>query len=151
MVFAPGAGTQGGQAVSEKTWGNVVEEVVQVLREHGPMTRAQVQEKLGKEKGVVTVLSRLCTATKMREQRAHIAYYETGESGERSYPRPVYQLGPGLNAIHPVTKRRVNRSTYADSARNRQEALPYLSSVFNVGAGMENGVVRRAMTWEKRK
>jgi hypothetical protein len=91
-----------------RAWGNLIDLVLASLRDDGPATRAQLENRLRMDSRNVgqTVARIVRIMDRPRElrgrRRAHICGWIRDEhEGKRSYPRPIYAFGHGANAPKP--------------------------------------------------
>jgi hypothetical protein len=116
---------------TNKTWGVNVARIELALKEHGPMTRADMEKLLGMTKDEFGgSLARMCKDLPLSPQRIHICAYVFDQEGhKKKYPRAVYAYGPGENKPKPKVDTKKNRVLYykqqIDRIRN--------ASVFNLG------------------
>lgn len=110
--------------------GSVVREILRMLEEEGPMTRAEICKRLGREKDeIAAVVTRLNKRTPVSGKRIYVKEYVYDMEGERNYPRAVYALGPLKDATKPVADpKEVKRRYWA-----RSQAKLRSNSVFNLG------------------
>lgn len=108
-------------------WGVITARVIAHLEHHGPATLPEIADAVSANRDV---LRKTC-ARLVRAQRAHICAWVDYAQGERSYPRPVYCIGPGANKARPRPKAR--KVVAADWRRNRI-ARQRMNFVFNLGA-----------------
>lgn len=128
-----------------RAWGNLMDQVIAVLREHGPMTRAEIERELGIENAkehLGQIMSRLLKVVKRGEcvgqKRAHICRWTRDDDVGRRYLRPVYKLGNRPNAPkpEPLTSKQIKQEYWA---RRRDRLMA--SSVFRLG-GRVSAVMR---------
>lgn len=111
-------------------WGSVGEQIMKLLEELGPLTRSEVCEHLGVERGAAAaILTRLCKETPMRPKRAHIAGYTYDTEGLRRYPRALYAAGNRPDKKKPKSQPSENRKRYRQKLRKQMT----MNSVFNMG------------------
>jgi len=78
-------------------YGDTTKSILELMREHGTRTRAQLEAALGKGAPISGHLSRLKNAG-----RIHVAHYtREGEPGSRNYLRAAYALGDLPDAPKP--------------------------------------------------
>lgn len=110
-------------------WGELTWQVLRMLDEIGPMTRAEICANLGlpKEKAS-SIVSRLATDTPKAGRRIYVCDYVYDMEGERRYPRAVYALG------NKPDKRRPKRDPLEVKRRYwaRRKALLTANSVFHL-------------------
>jgi hypothetical protein len=86
----------------QSKWGGTTAQVLELLAAVGPMTRAEICRQIGRSKNdIASVVSRLNKASKARPKRVYIKDYIYEQSGERSYPRAVFDLGDLADQPHP--------------------------------------------------
>ena len=111
-------------------WGAVTQLILQMLAEEGPMTRAEICRRLGREKDkVAATVTRLHRRTPAVGKRIHICEYVYDMEGERYYPRAVYALGDKLDAKKPKADQLEVKRRYRERHKKRYTA----NSVFNLG------------------
>jgi hypothetical protein len=116
------------------TWGNTTAEVLRMLEEYGPMTRAEICKQLGRDKtAIAAVVSRLHKASTERPQRIFIKAYVYDQEGERYYPRAVFALGSKKDAPRPKRNVAAVRARYWA----RKTVLMKANSVFHLGLSRE--------------
>lgn len=110
--------------------GEVVRAILRMLDEEGPMTRAEICKRLGREKDeIAAVVTRLNKRTPVSGKRIYVKEYVYDMEGERRYPRAVYALGPLKDAPKPKPDpKEVKRRYWA-----RAQAKLRTNSVFNLG------------------
>lgn len=116
--------------MSKTNWGELTEQILQAVKEYGPMTRAEIEQHIGvKRYAIGGYIARMTRPHKTIPQRLHISGYTRDAEGARTYLRPIYSLGPGDNKPRP--------SGYDNKARaafyKMQEDRIRNSSVFNLG------------------
>lgn len=115
----------------KKNWGETVAKIEVALKQHGPMTRADLEKLLGMTKDQFGgSLTRMSRELPLSPQRIHICAYVFDQEGHKKrYPRAVYAYGPGENKPKPKVNTKRNRVMYykrqIDRIRN--------ASVFNLG------------------
>lgn len=116
--------------------GDVVQTVLRLLDENGPMTAASMVTEAGVEKDILAA-----TITRMRKptlrpkapKRIYVLDWVYDEEGQRKYPRPLFALGDKPDKKKP--KR--DRHAVAKAYRERQKKRFLGNSVFNLGVGVE--------------
>lgn len=112
-----------------------IEKVKKALAEHDEsgLTTREVAKLCGLTRDQAAALIR-CLHTKtprFPEKRVYIYYWrETGEQGEKVYPRAVYRLGNARDTPKPPPKPGSKKSR---EYRTRQQAKNQTTSVFNLG------------------
>lgn len=112
--------------------GEITGQMLDALKDFGPMTCAEICSTLGlpKEK-VGAVLVRLKKVSPLHPQRVHISAYTYDAEGLRRYPRAIYKLGAGKNAKRPPSDIKGNRRRYDEKKKLR------VSSVWMLGMNRE--------------
>lgn len=110
--------------------GAIVKEIMRLLDEEGPMTRAEVCKRLGRPKDeIAAVVSRLNKRSPVAGRRIYVREYVYDMEGERTYPRAVYAIGDKPNAKRPDSdKKEIKRRYWA-----RSQLKLRANSVFNLG------------------
>lgn len=116
--------------MSKTNWGELTEQILQAVKEYGPMTRAEIEQHIGvKRYAIGGYISRMTRSYKTVPQRLHISGYTRDAEGARPYLRAIYSYGPGDNKQKPPGYNNKARSAYykmqIDQVRN--------SFVFNLG------------------
>lgn len=116
---------------TNKSWGVNVARIELALKEHGPMTRADLEKLLGIPKDRFGgCLSRMTKNLPLSPQRVHICGYVYDQEGhKKKYPRAVYAHGPGDNKPKPNANTKRKRVIYYQQQINRIRN----ASVFNLG------------------
>jgi hypothetical protein len=113
-----------------KPWGATVARIELAIKQHGPMTRADLERHLGMTKDQFGgCLTRMTRDLPLAPQRIHVASYVYDQEGQRRYPRAVYAYGPGENKPKPKADTKKNRMLYYRRSLNRIRN----ASVFNLG------------------
>ena len=111
-------------------WGSVTREVLRMLEEDGPMTRAEICKQLGREKDdIAAIVTRLHKRSPESGKRVYIKEYVYDMEGERYYPRAVYASGDKTDAKKPVANQLEVKRRY----RERHKLKFTANSVFNLG------------------
>ena len=114
--------------MSGKPPGPIVLGVLALLAEHGPMTRAEVCQHLGRERDeVAAVMTRLGRRLPTVPRRIHVAGYVHEVDQGRRYPRAQYALGDRPDARKP----KPDKAAVAARYRERNKGL--VVSVFDLG------------------
>lgn len=110
--------------------GAIVKEIMRLLDEEGPMTRAEVCKRLGRPKDeIAAVVSRLNKRSPVAGRRIYVREYVYDMEGERTYPRAVYAIGDKPNTKRPQSdKKEIKRRYWA-----RSQLKLRANSVFNLG------------------
>lgn len=116
---------------TNNAWGVNVARIEQALKDHGPMTRADMERMLGIHKDRFGgCLSRMSKDLPLSPQRIHICAYVYDQEGhKKKYPRAVYAFGPGENKPKP----KANKKRTAIESYKRQINRIRNASVFNLG------------------
>ena len=110
--------------------GAIVKQILQILDEEGPMTRAEICLRLGRPKDeIAAVVSRLHRRSPVSGKRIHIKEYVYDMEGERTYPRAVYAPGDKPDAKRPVADHKEVKRRYWARSQLKLKA----NSVFNLG------------------
>lgn len=111
-------------------WGLVSDQVLKLLDELGPMTRAEICVHLGQDKGAIAaVVSRLNRASPERPKRIYVKHYVYDQEGERRYPRAVFDLGNKADKPRPPNQTKENKARYWANKKMLMKA----NSVFHLG------------------
>lgn len=122
-------------------WGALAARILDLLRDYGPMTRAELGAYLDHTASSISpVLARMTKTTPKRPQRLHVGGWVTDHEGQRHYPRPVYHIGPGVNKRY-----KPELSAKQAHAKRQSDKLRMLktSSVFNLGVTRQEFAQRR--------
>lgn len=110
--------------------GFLVDAILKILKENGPMTRAELCKHLQQhDQHISSVVARMRRGSKTIPKRLHISNYVYDDEGARRYPRAVYALGNYPCAKSPGPQKKLNKKRY-DEARRAKFAM---NSVFNLG------------------
>ena len=110
--------------------GFIVREILRMLEEEGPMTRAEICKRLGRTKDeIAAIVSRLNKRSPVAGKRIYIKEYVHDMEGERTYPRAVYALGSGKDATKPISDQKEIKRRYWARSQLKLRA----NSVFNLG------------------
>ena len=110
-------------------WGSVTQEVLRMLEEDGPMTRAEICRQLGRAKDdIAAVVTRLHKRSPEAGKRVYIKEYVYDMEGERYYPRALYALGDKPDAKKPKADQLEVKRRYRERHKLRFTA----NSVFNL-------------------
>lgn len=111
-------------------YGGIVENILQLLRDYGPMTRAEMCSHMNRDRTeIASVVSRMSRPTKTLPKRLHVVRYVYDQEGERYYPRAVYDVGDKPDVKAPGAQKKAVKQRY-DRARRMKYAG---NSVFNWG------------------
>ena len=110
--------------------GAIVKQIMQMLDEDGPMTRAEICKRLGRPKDeIAAVVSRLNKRSPVAGRRIYVKEYVYDMEGERNYPRALYAIGDKPNVKRPKSdKKEIKRRYWA-----RSQLKLKANSVFNLG------------------
>mgnify|MGYP001170188560 CR=1 FL=1 len=114
-----------------REYGTIVDRILNLLAENGPMTRAEIIDDLELPRDSVSaVVCRLHTKLAKTPKRIHIVRYDYEMEGQRRYPRAVFALGDGVDAKKPNRKAvlRENKRRYTE----RQHKKNKMNFVFNL-------------------
>lgn len=110
--------------------GFIVREILRMLEEEGPMTRAEICKRLGRAKDeIAAIVSRLHRRSPVAGKRIYIREYVHDMEGERMYPRAVYALGDKPDARRPIPDPKAVKRRYWARSQLKKKA----NSVFNLG------------------
>lgn len=110
--------------------GAIVKEIMRLLDEEGPMTRAEICKRLGRPKDeIAAVVSRLNKRSPVAGRRIYVREYVYDMEGERTYPRALYAIGDKPNAKRPVSDKKEIKRRYWARSQLKKKA----NSVFNLG------------------
>lgn len=113
-----------------KPYGSIVKEILTMLEEEGPMSRAEICKRLGRDKDeIAAVVTRLNKRSPVSGKRIHVKEYVYDMEGERRYPRAVYALGAAKDAPKPVRDTKETKRRYWARSQLKLRA----NSVFNLG------------------
>lgn len=116
--------------MNKKDWGSVTAKILDMLAEHGEMTRKEVCDAIGMDRMYISsILTRLNKVGKTLPKRIHVVRYVYDEEGARRYPRAVYALGDLPDAKRPKSNPAENKRRYLQNLRKRMTG----NSVFNLG------------------
>lgn len=111
-------------------YGEVVEKMLDALKELGPMTSAEICQAINQDRYQVSaVISRLRKPTKILPKRIYIKSWTYDNEKARRYPRAIFALGFGLDAIKPKPNKKENKRRYELKKNNRF----IMNNVFNLG------------------
>lgn len=98
--------------------------ILDVIREHGPMTSTQLAEELG----VSRPYARACVAYCKKQKKIFVLRYEREVVDGHLYPRAVYDLGnkPDARRLPPLPK-------HVCGKRYREKKEVRVASVFDLG------------------
>lgn len=117
-------------------WGDIPSMVESALREYGPMTGYEIAALVPASTEFINkALRRMRTPSRRRQplmqQRVHVAEWTNDAEGQRSFPRPIYRLGHGINVPRPPP---IPRRTIVAQQRRRKLGKTRMNFVFNLGA-----------------
>lgn len=117
---------------------DIVAKIEELIKEYGPMTRAEMQAEIGDasvdKRKLAAVVSRMNKKTATLPKRLHIKSYEYDQEGQRSYPRALYDLGDKPDARRPASSSERLRKRYYQTAAGR------VSNVFDMGLTMKQRI-----------
>lgn len=119
-----------------RAWGNLTDLVLAALREHGPMTRIEIERELGieNENHIGQIVGRICKPVvrgpEVGKKRAHICGWTRHDDEGKRYTRPIYKAGHGKNSPKPppLDMNQVKREYW----KRRRDRLMQ-ASVFRLG------------------
>lgn len=120
--------------MTRATWGEVATRIEFLIRQYGPMTRAELCAHMNRPKdSVASVISRMSRAQKETPKRLYVCAYVFDQEGERRYPRAVYALGDKPDKPRPNfrSKAHVAENRARWWAKKRKHLT--MNSVFNLG------------------
>lgn len=110
-------------------YGQIVSQILQALKDYGPMTRIEICDALNTtRKSVSAVMTRLNRDTPRIPKRIYVKSYVYDHEGQRYYPRAVYDLGDKPDAKPPGADPVSARKRY----HQRKKMLNTANSVFNL-------------------
>lgn len=113
-----------------KKYGSIVNEVIDVLFQQGPMTRAELSQALNKHTTKISaVLHRMRKDSPAKTKRVYISGWVEEAEGQRRYPRAIYALGNKPDVGKPKSNKLAIRRRYEEGLRKRMT----MNSVFNMG------------------
>jgi hypothetical protein len=116
--------------VPGSTWGSTTEEVLRLLAELGPMTRAEICRQLGRNKeDIAAVVSRLNKPSAVKPKRIFVKGYVYDMEGERRYPRAVFELGDKPDKSRPKSNIKEIKARHWAKKKMQMKA----NSVFHLG------------------
>lgn len=117
---------------------DIVAKIEELIKELGPMTRAEMQAEIGDDavdkRKLAAVISRMNDKTATLPKRLYIKDYEYDQEGQRSYPRARYDLGDKPDAKRPASSAERLRKRYYHAAAGR------VSNVFDMGLTMKQRI-----------
>lgn len=110
-------------------YGEIVSQILQALKDYGPMTRIELCDALNTtRKSVSAVMTRLNRPSPRVPKRIYVKSYVYDHEGQRYYPRAVYDLGDKPDAKPPGADPVSARKRYLQRKKMRYTA----NSVFNL-------------------
>lgn len=110
-------------------YGQIVSQILQALKDYGPMTRIEICDALNTtRKSVSAVMTRLNRTSPRSPKRVYVKSYVYDHEGQRYYPRAVYDLGDKPDAKPPGADPVAARKRYLQRKKLRNTA----NSVFNL-------------------
>lgn len=120
--------------------GETVDLILRLIVERGPMTRAELEEAIGIERGrISSIITRMSNRTKTLPKRLYICGYVYDHGKSRRYPRAVFNLGDKRDKRKPKSSRQEIRKRYDDKVR----MLMTGSSIFNLGMSRKQYLAKR--------
>ena len=114
-----------------RAYGSLAQEVLNTLREFGPMTRADIAEHLKVDRySTSAVVTRLSRAGARTPKRVYISGWVREIENERDYPRAIMALGD-LPDVPPPRKR--SRKEVRRKSDLKRKAKNTMNFVFNIG------------------
>lgn len=115
--------------VTRRQHGDTIAQVLELLREVGPMTRAEMSQHLHIDRrNLASAVTRMIRSSPRLPRRIHILSYVSDMEGQRVYPRAVYALGDKPDAKRPVSDTKAIKRRYNAKVRARNTA----NFVFNL-------------------
>ena len=120
----------------KRRYGEIVQNILDLIAENGPMTRADLEQELELVKGSLSaVISRMRKPGATGPKRLQVVGWTHEALDKRKYPRAKFGLGDGEDVPKPrhgrgaVEHRRKIRREYDERVRK----LNTMNSVFNLG------------------
>lgn len=108
----------------------LVDRIYKLLKEFGPMTRAEIDTAMKEEKAYVSpAISRLHKTLPTFGKRIYIVGYVYDNEGSRRYPRARYAVGDQPDAPKPKSDKVANKRRYEQSRLTKFRN----NNVFNLG------------------
>ena len=112
----------------------IINQILDMLKANGPMTRAELYRGLEYGVTISTVLSRMSKQQKRFPKRIYICGWTRDDEFDRCYLRPIYALGDLPDAPKPKRFSGAERSkVYRERLRSRMA----MNSVFNISKTMK--------------
>lgn len=93
--------------------GAIVKQIMQMLDEDGPMTRAEICKRLGRPKDeIAAIVSRLNKRSPVAGKRIYVKSYRFVTDDERRYPRAVYAVGDKPDRKRPEPNVKLIKKRY---------------------------------------
>ena len=115
-----------------KAYGSTVSDIVNVLTEHGPLTRSEICYQIGLDRmNCSAVITRMSKASVKTPKRLYISGYTHDSETGRRYPRAIYDLGdkPDAKKLNRKALRRDTRKRYDQ----KRAVINTTNFVFNLG------------------
>ena len=110
-------------------YGELTKLVLDALKSSGPMTQAEICVTVGLTKERLgNVVSRLHYNAPKVGKQIHIVKYVYDAEGMRRYPRAVYAIGFGIDALKPKSDKKAIKRRYEEKRRR----MFSMNSVFNM-------------------
>lgn len=110
-------------------YGELTKLVLDALKSYGPMTQAEICVTVGLTKERLgNVVSRLHYNAPKVGKQIHIVKYVYDAEGMRRYPRAVYAIGFGIDALKPKSDKKAIKRRYEEKRRR----MFSMNSVFNM-------------------
>ena len=111
-------------------WGAMTDIILIALKEHGPMTRAEIQQFLGPSQTCTgKTVGHLNRPHAKTPKRIYVLAWVMDAEGCRRYPRAVYALGDKPDKPKPKSNRKLNRQRSVANLAARARGV----SVFHQG------------------
>ena len=115
-----------------KDKGEVVKEILQALKELGPMTGAEISAAIGYgQRRTHGVLQRLRITLTRKPKRIHVVGYTYDNEGQRNYPRAIFDLGDLPDAPKPKANQHRVAKTYRDNKKLKVNSVWMLGMTRN--------------------
>ena len=112
-----------------RAYGETTQKIIQILKENGPMTLAEITKELGYARDYVSaVVYRMSKKLAKTPKRLYIKGYTYDMEGQRRYPRAIFDLGDKEDARKPKSDIKENKRRY----RAKQHKINKMNFVFNL-------------------
>lgn len=112
-----------------RDYGETTNKILQMLKDNGPMTQAEITKELGYERDYVSaVVRRLAKKLSKTPKRIYVKGYTYDMEGQRRYPRAIFELGDKEDAQRPKSDIKANKRRY----RDKQHKINKMNFVFNL-------------------